>query len=115
MNSRPSSICLRLQCVGFALALFSLALKIEAADSSPCFSSSVWTNRSFALQTGTFAIEFDAVPQGPGVDSVVGLSYGAAVGYTNLAAIVRFFTNGLIDARSGSGYTSDHAIHYVAN
>ena len=63
-----------------------------------------WENHAFAAQTGTFTSEFDVTPQQLGLDTVIGLSSGAAGAYQNLACIVRFNESNVIDARNGAVY-----------
>ncbi len=79
----------------------------------------VWSNTSFAAQTGTFTATFDATPSAAPIDAVVGLSHGAQTSYGTLAAIVRFNTISptvwYIDARNGSGYSSLWTDPYTAN
>jgi hypothetical protein len=80
-----------------------------------------WVNVSFDNQAATFTAEWDASPTASAMDSVMGLSNGSvastniASSYTNLAAIVRFWTNGLVEARNGAVYTAANTITYSAN
>lgn len=62
-------------------------------------------NNAFAAQTGTFTVEFDAIPSAQTMDAVVGLSNGLATSYNSLGPIIRF-VNSTIDARSGAAYGS---------
>jgi hypothetical protein len=62
-----------------------------------------------------FVVEFDAKPSSNNIDAVIGFSDGRAEAYTNLAVIVRFFTNGYLDVRRGGAYTNDRVIAYSAN
>jgi hypothetical protein len=57
-------------------------------------------------QTGVFTATFDASSSVSPANSVVGLSSGAATGYTNIAAMIRFNTTGTIDARNGGTFTT---------
>jgi hypothetical protein len=75
-------------------------------------SAGTWQNMSFAAQSGTFGLEFDAVPNASGSDGVIGLSNGSASSYNSLAAIVRFNTAGAIDARNGGVYAAGASIPY---
>ena len=61
-----------------------------------------WTNIPVATQTGSCDFEFDAIPAKAGTDSVIGLSNGAANGYTDVAVIVRFNSHNQIDVRNGA-------------
>src|SRR5213594_2404769 len=77
-------------------------------------SAGSWQNVAFAPQSGSFTAEFDATPQNAAMDGVVGLSNGPAADYSSLAAIVRFNTSGMIDARNGGAYAASAAIPYSA-
>lgn len=81
-----------------------------------CLSSSgLWTNTSLPVATNVVTVEFNATPFGANIDGVMGVSNGPAANYGDLAAAVRFNTNGTIDARNGSAYTASAAIPYTAN
>jgi fibronectin type 3 domain-containing protein len=81
-------------------------------------STSSWQNNSIATQTNNFTFDFDAIPGGSNIDSVTGLSNGAATAYSSLAAAVRFNSSGAIDALNGSiaggNYTAVVSIPYSA-
>ncbi|HZG66589.1 MAG TPA: metallophosphoesterase, partial [Herpetosiphonaceae bacterium] len=77
-------------------------------------SSEEWESRSFEPQYGTFTAEFDATPHRPRMDGVTGLAAGSADEYDDLAAIVRFNPDGLIDARDGPAYRAVAPIPYTA-
>ncbi len=76
--------------------------------------SNSWKNTAFAAKTGTFSVQFDATPNNANMDGVMGLSSGSASSYANLAAIVRFYTNGRIEARNGGTYAAATSIAYTA-
>lgn len=71
-----------------------------------------WTNIPTQSKTGNFTIKFEMIAAGDGVDSVVGLSDGPADAYTDLACIVRFNTQGFMDARNGPTYQSTNSLAY---
>src|SRR3989344_629925 len=77
-------------------------------------SSDTWQNKTFLSQTDSFTVKFDAKPDGI-QNGVIGLSNSAATSYTNLAASVRFNTNGFNDARNGGAYSAVNKIPYSAN
>jgi len=77
-------------------------------------SSLTWQNSAFTAQTGSFTAQFDATPNGTGLDGVTGLSVGAAAGFADLAVIVRFNAAGQVDARNGGAYAAASAIPYTA-
>jgi len=76
--------------------------------------STSWQNSDLPAQTGTFTLEFDAEPAANNIDGVFGLSYGDADAYADQAAIVRFFTNGEIEAKDGDDYLNDVTVTYSA-
>lgn len=73
-----------------------------------------WWNQGFPDQSRRFHVEFDATPSAVGIDAVVGLARGAAAGFTDLAAIVRFNASGMIDARDGDTYHAISSVTYAA-
>jgi hypothetical protein len=73
-----------------------------------------WQNLAFASQIGQFTAQFDAVPSLSDEDVVIGLSKSAASAYTDLAALIRFGNNGLIDVRNGSQYAALASMSNVA-
>jgi hypothetical protein len=75
-----------------------------------------WVNTPFAAQTGTFTVQFDAMPSSAAVGGHVGISHGAGTAYTAFANIVRFNLTGEIDVRNdGTGYSAASVLHYVGN
>jgi hypothetical protein len=89
----------------------------KAAEATACRSAQAvgaWTNQAFGAQTGKVGIDFSATPSAPDLDAVIGLSSGAADGFTDLAAIVRFNPDGAIDVRAGSAYRADLSVPYTA-
>src|SRR2546426_667928 len=83
-------------------------------DGACVTSAGSWQNVAFAPQSDSFVVEFDATPNNAAMDGVMGLSNGPAAAYTSLAAIVRFNTSGMIDARNGGAYAASAAIPYSA-
>ena len=84
-------------------SIFADISSMEAANflsaSATATNDSVWTNSSFANQTGTFQAEWDAMPMASGMDGVMAISNGAQTSFTNFACLVRFFTDGTIQVR----------------
>ena len=76
--------------------------------------STAWKNTPIAPQGAAFSATFDDTPAMANMDGVVGLSQGAASGFTSLAAAVRFNNAGTIDARNGGAYGADAAVPYTA-
>src|ERR1700693_5864988 len=91
-------------------------LTMAAGSSRAClFSSGKWVNLPLSrVETHNFRISYDATPSSSNVDAVTGLSSGPTSEYTSLAAIVRFNSQGTIDARNGSTYAAISVIPYVA-
>ncbi len=83
---------------------------LGATSSGPEFQSI-----TMAPQTGTFTFEVDATPAAgsASVDSAVALGNTLMTAYTDLAAIVRFHDNGLVDARNGSSYQSENSYPFT--
>jgi hypothetical protein len=87
-----------------------------ATGGGNCISSAgTWQNTSITAQTGSFTAEFDATPNTTSMDGVMGLSASPATDYANLAAIVRFSPQGVIDARNGGAYQAASQIAYSAS
>ncbi len=73
-----------------------------------------WVNTPFANQTGTFTATFDVTPsQGAPLDAVIALSADAKTAFGDFACLVRFNTNGTIDARNGDVYESASNIEFA--
>jgi len=100
----------------FLLSVVSPASFSTTVNSQVCFlSSGTWANsRLTQAQSGSFRIAFDATPSGPNIDAVHGLSSVRAFSFATMFVAVRFNTRGHIDARNGSAYTAESAIHYHA-
>ena len=90
--------------------------KIEGAngegEGSSCRPSIQWENTAFDPPSNSFVVQWEVTPDGNYMDGVIGLSDGAAGAYSDLATIVRFNSEGKIDARDGDNYTADNAIPY---
>ena len=72
-----------------------------------------FTIRPFMSQTGTFTAYFTVTPSNAPTNSVIGLSDGQKYLHDDFAAIIRFGTNGNIDARNGTAYTALTPIKYM--
>jgi hypothetical protein len=64
-----------------------------------------------AAQTGVFELVFEATPAA--ADTTIGLCNNAQTAYTGLAAIVRFSTAGVIDARNAGAYAATNSVPYT--
>jgi hypothetical protein len=112
---------LAIECSGIPWVLLAVAacgshgVAQEAAPHvAEAVTGTIWQNQSFAPQTGPMTVEFDAVPSANNKDMVINLSNGPASAYTDLAAIVRFASNGVIDVRNGSTYSASTPSHKLA-
>ena len=85
-----------------------------ATTPTPLDAVNTWHNAAFASQTGKFEVKFNAKPAAAGMDTVIGLSKGAAASYADLAAVVRFNNANQIDARNGGTYAATTAMSYTA-
>ena len=73
-----------------------------------------WTEElSFTDQMSSFATTFEVIPQCDNPDGVVGLtSDDKPTGDRDLTVVVRFNTNGEVDARNGDTFQADHIFSY---
>jgi hypothetical protein len=58
-------------------------------------------------------VAFSAQVSDSNMDGVVGVTSGNADAYDDYAASIRFYTNGLIEARDGDQYRADSQVRYV--
>lgn len=73
-----------------------------------------WQNVPFPVQTHRFSVSFDLTPSGTNINAVTGIAATAAAAYTDLAAIVRFSSAGVIDSMNGDAYQATHPLAYSA-
>jgi len=85
------------------------------AASATATANSVWTNSSFPAQSGSFQVEWDSMPGASGMDGVMALSNGPQTAFTGFACLIRFFTDGTIQARNGGAYAADITLSYTPN
>ena len=90
-------------------------LVVNPAGSVTGYQGSTFYNQSFAAQTGQFEATFDVyVPTKP-INAPIGLSFGPATSYAQMAAIIGFSAEGYLNARDGGAYTyTAPAIDYEA-
>ncbi len=86
---------------------------VTGASADGTTSTTSWQNSSFATQNGAAMAQFDATPNTANMDGVVGLSSAPGSSYSSFAAMVRFNSNGTIDARDGSAYAATANIAYT--
>jgi hypothetical protein len=97
------------------LSAFLLFAPLFAYGQSAWTVDNTWLNVPIQSNTGAFSSQFDVTPSATGLDGIVGFSDGAATGYTSLAAIVRFNSSSLIDARNAGTYSAATPVSYAAN
>jgi hypothetical protein len=121
------------RCFGIALALMSLGCSAPGDDSSServaksaspailapgdCVTSAAgepWKNGYIPQQSGKFRTILHLLPFEAPIDGVVGLTNGPADSFRDLAAIVRFNSNGFLDVRNGNSYMADLQLPYGA-
>jgi len=101
-----------------ALIIVTLA-NVHTARAATCMGATStgpeFQSVTFAQHTGTFTFEVDATPSAsnPTVDGAVGLSNTLMTAYTDLAAVVRFHNNGLVDARNGGNYQAENSYGFT--
>ncbi|MDQ8188060.1 chitobiase/beta-hexosaminidase C-terminal domain-containing protein [Pelagicoccus sp. SDUM812002] len=78
-------------------------------------SSSLWQNVPLSELAGISEFSFTAVPPNSDIDTVMGFSQNPVVNYSEMACLIRFNSDGFIDARNGSKYQAEGAIPYTAN
>ena len=93
----------------------TLTVTAAPATAGCVTSSGTWVNSTLPqTQTSNFRLTYDATPATTGIDAVTGLSSGAASDFSNLAAVARFNSSGMIDALNGASYTALSALPYAA-
>jgi len=80
--------------------------------SATAIANSTWTNSPFAVQSGSFQAEWDAMPMASGMDGVMAISNGPQTSFTGFACLIRFFTDGTIQVRNGGTYAADITLAY---
>ncbi|RIL08525.1 MAG: hypothetical protein DCC75_08685, partial [Proteobacteria bacterium] len=71
-------------------------------------------NSSITDQAGIFTAEYDFIPGSAAIDGIVALSAVSSNSYDGFAVLVRFASDGEIDARSGDNYVPSSGIPYAA-
>jgi hypothetical protein len=72
-----------------------------------------FTNLAVGASSAVMSVSLHARAAQANMDGVVGVTSGAADAYDDFAASVRFWTNGLIEARDGATYRADRAVAYM--
>lgn len=87
------------------------------SDSDSMVVGSSFKNLTIPDQKGIATVTFDAIPMADNMNGVIGVTFGQASAFSDLAAIVRFNPDGLIDAFKGGAtppYTYENQIPYSA-
>ena len=89
-------------------------LVVNPVGSVTAYQGSTFYNQAFAAQAGQFEATFNVhVPSFP-INAPIGLSFGPATAYAQMAAIVSFSADGYLNARNGGAYTyTAPAINYA--
>jgi len=73
-----------------------------------------WGNWRIENQQTQFSVSFTTIPTSAAMDAVIGLSDGVVDWWDDLAAYVRFSTEGKIDARNGASFGAVSNLPYTA-
>lgn len=87
---------------------------VKAGSSGVIRSDFNWGSIELPVLNSNFSISFKLSALSENLDGVVALSLGAADTWSDLVAIVRMNTDGFIDVRNGSVYTSESVFPYKA-
>lgn len=71
-----------------------------------------WLAQPMRDESGNIHVQFEAEPNIANIDAVMGLAATTPARFTDLATIVRFSPEGVIDVRDGSGYRADATVTY---
>ncbi|NVB82229.1 MAG: hypothetical protein HOV81_27865 [Kofleriaceae bacterium] len=102
---------------GGSVQLCGINIDASSTGAGDCFASNAgggFANVGVAPSPGGLAITFTAKPSSANIDGVVGVAGKTVTAYNDMAASIRFFTNGLIEARDGDVYRADVALPYTA-
>jgi len=99
-----------------SLAICDLSVVQDDTTGDGCVraaSGGGFANAPIAGTTGAMIAHFTATPSVAGIDAVFGFGRGVIDDYNDYAASIRFWTNGLIEARDGDVYRADVPVRYV--
>ncbi|HWO19401.1 MAG TPA: hypothetical protein VNO30_11520 [Kofleriaceae bacterium] len=100
-----------------SLSLCDISVVQDDVASGGCMIATAgdgFANAQLAGTTGAMIMHFTAQPSTANMDAVVGFAKGAVDAYDDLAVAVRFWTNGMIEARDGDVYRADEPVPYAA-
>ena len=92
--------------------------EVPVTTLSSCNETINWTNTRFSEPVNDIVtVGFDVTPDGDNMNGLVGLSCGDVVSYSGYSCIVRFYTDGIVDAYnlgSTTGYAAENEFLYYA-
>jgi len=100
-----------------SLDVCDLAVVQDDTTANGCLTAAAgggFRNAQISEASGALIAHFTATPGAANMDAVVGLASGAADGYNDLAASIRFGATGRVEARDESVYRADEAMPYAA-
>lgn len=74
-----------------------------------------FANQSITASADALFVNTNGTPRAAFIDGVIGVANGDVDAYNDLAASVRFWTNGKIEARDGDVYRADVDVNYLPN
>jgi hypothetical protein len=90
--------------------------KVTPPDCRSSSATSGWaTTATYPEIRRSYIVEVDVIPLDSNIDAIVGLSSGSPSSYSDLAAILRFNSDGAVDARDGDTYHAVQRVPYTAN
>jgi hypothetical protein len=98
------------------LQICGVAVNALPPTGSGCVTSDAgggFTNIAVAPGVNSMIVDVGAMASVANMDGVVGIANGNVDEYNDLAAAVRFYTNGVIEVRDGDAYRADTAIAYA--
>jgi hypothetical protein len=100
-----------------SLAVCDLKAVRDDINSDGCLISTAgggFANTQIAGTTGAMMMHFTAKPSTANMDAVIGFANGPVDAYNDMAVSVRFWTNGMIEARDGDVYRANEPVPYAA-
>jgi hypothetical protein len=97
------------------LQVCGLNINADATTADGCLANDASRGfKNYAVAPGVTSMIVDVAGRvsTSGIDSVIGLAQGDVDAYSDLAASIRFWTNGNIEARDGDTYRADVALAY---
>lgn len=89
----------------------------DSQTADGCFintAGSGFVNQNVLPSSTVLLVSLHAKPSQANIDGVVGVTVNGATTYNDLAAAIRFYTNGVLEARDGDTYRADTVVPYAA-